>query len=191
MRVLVAGANGLIGSAVLARLNRDDYDLIAAGRSGAADAIRALGRSRFQQAHRSGRLAAAAGGRRCGGELRRRAGAGRPRRHQAHPCPRHRGAVRCLRAGWNPRHSYFCDRRLRRGHDRLRAHQGAGRRASRCARSRLDDPAAGAGDGAGGLWRHGDAARPRGISRAYADACARRPSPPPCSMCWSGCAGCR
>ena len=33
MRVLVTGAYGLIGSAVLARLHRDGHELIAAGRS--------------------------------------------------------------------------------------------------------------------------------------------------------------
>ena len=33
MRVLVTGAYGLIGSAILARLHRDGHELIAAGRS--------------------------------------------------------------------------------------------------------------------------------------------------------------
>src|ERR1700675_417662 len=33
MRVLVTGATGLIGAAVLARLNRDGHELTAAGRS--------------------------------------------------------------------------------------------------------------------------------------------------------------
>ena len=54
MRVLVTGAYGLIGSAVLARLARDGHDLIGAGRSVAAARrafpVRALDRGRCRAA---------------------------------------------------------------------------------------------------------------------------------------------
>ena len=173
MRVLVTGAYGLIGSAILARLHRDGHDLIAAGRS-LDEARRRFPYAQWIEADFA-RLTTADAWRplladidavvNCVGVLQD----GAPRRHAGGAGRGHLRACSMPACGRRPaRRPHLGDRRVGAGADRVRAHQGAGRRASGDARSRLGDPAAGPGAGAGGLWRQRDAARPRRIAVGHA-----------------------
>ena len=132
MRVLVSGAYGLIGSAVLARLNRDGHELVGAGRSIAsarrrfpyAQWVVADFHALVTPAQWMPLLAGIDAVVNCVGAFQNSLRDDLQRIHVAAPL----ALVRRLRAGRGEAHRpHLGDRRRRRGAERVRHHQGRGR----------------------------------------------------------------